>query len=78
MKTQLLNKALERVENWPEEAQDRLAEIALDMDAGLKDVLYEPSDEELADIDRGLRDAAEGRFAGETEVEAVFAKFRGA
>jgi len=76
MKTQLLNKALERIETWPAEAQDRLAEIALDMDAGLKDVLYEPSDEELAGIDRGLRDAAEGRFASETEVEATFAKFR--
>jgi predicted transcriptional regulator len=76
MKTQLLNTALERVENWPKEAQDRLAEIALDMDAGLKNVLYEPSDEELAGIDRGLRDAAEGRFASETEVEAAFAKFR--
>jgi predicted transcriptional regulator len=75
MKTQLLNKALEQVENWPKEAQDRLAEIALDMDAGLKNVLYEPSDEELAGIDRGLRDAAEGRFASETEVEAAFAKF---
>jgi predicted transcriptional regulator len=76
MKTQLLTKALERIETWPEEAQDRLAEMALDMDAGLKDILYEPSDAEFAGIDRGLRDAAEGRFASETEVEAAFAKFR--
>jgi predicted transcriptional regulator len=76
MKTQLLNKALERVENWPQEAQDRLAEIALDMDAGLTDTSYEPSGKELAGIDRGLRDAAEGRVASETEVEAAFAKFR--
>ena len=32
--------------------------------------------EELRGIDRGLRDAAEGRFVSEAEVEAVFAKHR--
>ena len=76
MKTKLLSRALERVENWPAEAQDQLAKIALDMDAGLNDVVYEPTDDELAGIDRGLRDADQGRFATEVEVEAAFAKFR--
>ena len=76
MKTELLSKALERIENWPADAQDQLAEIALDIDAGLKDVLYEPTDEESAGIERGLRDAAEGRFATDAEVAAAFAKFR--
>jgi predicted transcriptional regulator len=76
MKTSLLSQALKRVEAWPAEAQNRLAEIALDIDAGLRDVPYEPSDEELAGIDRGLHDVAEGRFATEAEVEAAFAKFR--
>ena len=75
MKTKLLNQALERVESWPADAQDRLAEIALDIDAGLKDVVYEPTEAELDGIDRGLRDAAEGRFATDAEVEAAFAKF---
>ncbi len=76
MKTKLLTQALERVESWPADAQDQLAEIALDIDAGLKDALYQPTADETAGIDRGLRDAAEGRFATEAEVEAVFAKFR--
>jgi predicted transcriptional regulator len=76
MKTTLLNKALERVEAWPADAQHQLAEIALDIDASLNDVVYEPTEQELEGIDRGLRDAAEGRFATEAEVEAVFAKFR--
>jgi predicted transcriptional regulator len=76
MKTKLLNQALERVENWPADAQDQLADIALDIDAALKDVVYEPTDDELDGIDRGLRDAAQGRFATEAEVEAAFAKFR--
>ena len=41
------------------------------------DAEYEPTPEELAGIDRGLRAAAEGRFATDQQVEAVFAKFRG-
>ena len=76
MKTKLLSQALGRVESWPPQAQDQLAKIALDMDAGLNDVVYEPTDDELAGIDRGLRDADQGRFATEVEVEAAFAKFR--
>ena len=76
MKTKLLSQALERIENWPAEAQDQLAELALDIDAGLKDVPYEPTDEELAGIDRGLRDAEQRRFATDEEVDAAFAKFR--
>jgi predicted transcriptional regulator len=76
MKTELLSKSLERIENWPADAQDQLAEIAFDIDAGLNDVVYEPTDEESAGIERGLRDAAEGRFATDAEVAAAFAKLR--
>jgi hypothetical protein len=43
-----------------------------------RDAEYEPTPEELAGIDRGLRAAADGRFATDQQVEAVFAKFRGA
>ena len=76
MKTELLSKVLERIENWPADAQDQLAEIAFDIDAGLKDVVYEPTDEESAGIERGLRDAAEGRFATDAQVAAAFARLR--
>jgi predicted transcriptional regulator len=75
MKTPLLARALERVESWPAETQDQLAELALDIDAALRDVPYKPTNEELAGIDRGLRDADQGRFATEAEVEEAFAKF---
>jgi predicted transcriptional regulator len=78
MKIELLSKVLERIENWPADAQDQLAEIALDIDASLKDVVYEPTDEESAGIERGLRDAAEGRFATDAEVEAALARLRNA
>lgn len=77
MKSKSLTQVLERVENWPAQWQDQLAEIALDIDAGLKDGVYHPTSEELEGIDRGLRDAEQGRFATEQEVEAAFAKFRG-
>jgi predicted transcriptional regulator len=78
MKTELLSKVLERIENWPADAQDQLAEIALDIDASLKDVVYEPTDEESAGIERGLRDAAEGRFATDEQAEAALARLRNA
>jgi predicted transcriptional regulator len=77
MKTKKLTEALERVEAWSSDAQNELAELALELDAGFKDGEYEPTPEELAGIDRGLRAAAEGRFASDQQVEAVFAKFRG-
>jgi predicted transcriptional regulator len=77
MKTKKLTEALERVEAWPPDVQNELAEFALELDAGFKDGEYEPTLEELAGIDRGLRAAAEGRFASDHEVEAVLAKFRG-
>jgi predicted transcriptional regulator len=77
MKTKRLTDVLERVENWPAQWQDQLAEIALEIDAGLKDGVYHPTPAELEGIDRGLHDAEQGRFATEEEVEATFAKFRG-
>jgi hypothetical protein len=76
MKTSKLTEVLERVEAWPADIQNELAEFALELEAGLKDGEYQPTPEELAGIDRGLRAAAEGRFASEQAVEAAFAKFR--
>ena len=77
MKTKKLTEVLERVEAWPPRVQNELAEFALELDAELNDGEYEPTQEELAGIDRGLRAAAEGRFATDQQVDAVFAKFRG-
>jgi hypothetical protein len=76
MKTKKLTEVLERIEAWPPEAQNALADFALDLDAGFKGGDYEPTAEELAGIERGPRDAAEGRFATPQRVEAAFAKFR--
>lgn len=68
---------LARVEAWPETAQAELAEIALEIEAELSGA-YQPTASELEGIDRGLRDAAAGRFASSEEIAAVFAKHRSA
>jgi hypothetical protein len=78
MKTKRLQTILERVDAWPEAAQEALAEIALELEAGLRDNAYTPTHEELAGIDRGLRAADDGHFATDEQVEAAFAKFNGA
>ncbi len=78
MKTRQLAEVLERIETWPAQAQDELAEIARDIDASLSRGEYEPSEAELAGIDRGLRAAAEGRFATDEQVSAALAKLRNA
>jgi predicted transcriptional regulator len=71
-----LKEIMQRVEAWPEAAQEELADIALQIEAELKGGVYQTSAEELAGIDRGLKAAREGRFATDEEVEAVFAKYR--
>jgi len=76
MKTKRLTQVLERVEAWPADAQDALADIARDIDDSLAKGDYVPTPAELAGIDRGLRDAEAGRFATEAEVDAAFAKLR--
>lgn len=76
MKTKRLAQALERIEAWPADAQDALADIARDIDESLTQGNYVPTPEELAGIDRGLRDAEAGRFATEAEVEAALAMFK--
>ena len=76
MTAKVLKDVLERVAAWPEEAQQELAEIALEIDAELSGGSYHATANELRGIDRGLKAAREGRFASDTEVEAVLARHR--
>lgn len=78
MKSDRLAKILERVEAWPAEVQDELADLARELDQRLAHGEYDASAGELAGIDRGLADAKAGRFASEAQVEAVLAKLRDA
>jgi hypothetical protein len=76
MTAKALKEAMERVESWPQDAQEELAEIAFEIDARLKGGKYRATPEELAGIDRGIKAVREGRLATDAEVEAVFAKHR--
>jgi hypothetical protein len=63
---------LERVPTWPEDRQQELAELALEIEAELAGAGYEATKNELAVIDEGLA----GEVASEAEVKAAFAAFR--
>jgi hypothetical protein len=71
-----LQKIMERAASWPEYAQAQLAEVANEIEAELSAGTYHATQDELRAIDRGLREAAEGKFASDADVEAVFAKHR--
>jgi hypothetical protein len=71
MAIKALKDALERVETWPEEAQQELAEIAREIDAELGSRVYHATTEELDSLDEAER----GGVADEKEVEAAFRSF---
>ena len=76
MAARVLKEVMQKIESWPEEAQEELAAIAREMDEGLRGGIYHASKEELAGIDRGLKAAREGRFATDEDVEAALSKRR--
>jgi hypothetical protein len=75
MIAQELKALIERVETWPEAAQQELVRVARDIEAEIGET-YVATAQELEGIDRGLAAAAQHRFAKAEEVEAVFARHR--
>jgi predicted transcriptional regulator len=71
--TRLLEQAVEAVSALPDDAQDDLARIILQL-AGIDQPPYELTPEEAADIDASLAEAERGAFATDEEVRAVWAK----
>ena len=71
--TRLLEQAVKAVSALPDEAQDDLARILLQL-AGVDQPPYELTPEEAADLDASLTEAANGEFATDEEVRAVWAK----
>jgi predicted transcriptional regulator len=71
----VLKNMLDRITAWPEEDQEELAQIALQIEAR-RHGLYHATPEELSAIDEGLAAVARGEIASEEEVEAVFAKYQ--
>ena len=76
MMTKTWDDLIRRVQSWPEEAQEELAQVVSEIEASIKAGTYRATPSELLGIDRGLREAAEGKFVSSAEVEATFAKYR--
>lgn len=66
---------LERVEAWPEEAQQELMR-SVDEIASRHEPVYELDDEERADILDGLAEIERGEVATEEEVRETFRQLR--
>jgi hypothetical protein len=62
---------LERVQAWPEEDQEELAEIAREIEARRSGV-YRLSDDERVAVHSGLEAARRGEFASEEEIEEFY------
>jgi hypothetical protein len=76
--TKTLKDVLILAERWRDWAQDALAEIAEDMDREVQVGTYRATEDELRKIDEALAAVRRDEVATPAEVEAVFAKHRGA
>ena len=61
----------ERVQSWPEEDQEELAEIAREIEARRSGV-YQLSDDERTAVRAGLEAARRGEFASEEEIDQFY------
>jgi hypothetical protein len=71
-----LKNLLERVQTWPEEAQDELIAIANQIENELQGQDYLASQEELRIIDAAMASLDAGETASDAEIKTAFAKFR--
>jgi hypothetical protein len=78
MNTTDLKNLLERVQTWPEEAQDELVAVANQIENELHGRDYLATQEELRIIDAAMASIDGGEVATDTEIKAAFAKFRSA
>jgi len=76
MSTNDLKILLERVQTWPEEAQDELVAVANQIENELQSRSYFASQEELRIIDAAMASIDGGEVATDAEIRAAFAKFR--
>jgi hypothetical protein len=76
MTTTDLKNLLERVQNWPEEAQHELVAVAKEIESELQGQNYLATREELRIIDAAMASVDAGEAATDAEIKAAFAKFR--
>jgi predicted transcriptional regulator len=66
---------LDRIADWPKEAQEELMQSIADIEAKHLGI-YRLSDEERAAVREGLTQAARGEFVPDDVVDAYFKKYR--
>jgi predicted transcriptional regulator len=66
---------LERIADWPEEAQAELVQSIVDIETKHLGV-YKLNPDERAAIERGLEEMRQGKFASDEQVAAVFNRYR--
>jgi hypothetical protein len=74
--TTTLKDLLERVESWPEAAQNELVAVANQIESELQGGDYIATREELEIIDAAMASIDAGESASPTEIKALFAKYR--
>jgi hypothetical protein len=62
---------LERVQSWPIEDQEELADVAREIESRRTGV-YRLSDEERTAVRAGMNDVRQGNFATEEEIEEFY------
>ena len=72
-----LKRLLERVQSWPESAQDELVAVANEIETELRTGEYVATPDELQAIDEAIASLDAGEFATDAEIAAVRARFRG-
>ena len=73
-----LKNLLERVQTWPEEAQDELVAVANQCESELQGHDYLATREELRIIDAAMASLHAGEAATDAEIRTIFARFRSA
>jgi hypothetical protein len=76
MTTTDLKNLLERVQAWPEEAQDELVAVAKQIESELQAQDYLATQDELRIIDAAMASIDSGKTATEAEIRTAFARFR--
>ena len=73
-----LKNLLERVQAWPEEAQDELVSVAKQIESELQGQRYLATQQELRIIDAAMASIDAGEAATDAEIRTAFEKFRSA
>ena len=71
----MVESLLERIADWPEEAQAELMQSIVDIETKHLGV-YKLDPHERAAIERGLEEMRQGKFASDEQVAAVFNRYR--